>query len=469
MLGISRVELNDPAGAAQALTRFFQLDPEGKAAAPASAGSFRKLLVRSLLKNRQPVEARRAAEPLLAAGPDPEASWLLGRCFLQVGEWGRAAALDDQGRPFRASHPFEAEPAPYVGSVRCAECHREISQTVLAGRHAMTFAGARELRDLSIPQERLPDPGNPQVTHEFKRDGDSIRVETRAGDRLRRAVVDYAFGARDHLMSFVGRDEEGRWRTIRLSHYESPRGSGWYLATGLPPRPEDEGEYLGKTMVDHDGVRRCLYCHTTNFRAVLDQTGPEAADRSIGCETCHGPGAHHLAAVDAGFTDLAIASFRKASGSRINGLCGQCHSLGETSVISAPRTDPVWLRFQALTLTWSRCYSQGGETLNCMTCHDPHEGVETSAERNEAHCLSCHGPEPATAVGLVHSAASSGSTQPTHLSRAGQHNGAAKTTCPVDPSKGCIKCHMPRVWVQSTHSFKTDHYIRVHDRPPSKN
>ena len=51
---------------------------------------------------------------------------------------------------------------------------------------------------------------------------------------------------------------------------------------------------------------RCLFCHTTNFRAVLDEKGPEAKDLSIGCERCHGPGGHHIAAAEAGFADLAI-------------------------------------------------------------------------------------------------------------------------------------------------------------------
>ena len=39
-----------------------------------------------------------------------------------------------------------------------------------------------------------------------------------------------------------------------------------------------------------------------------------------------------------------------------------------------------------------------------------------------------------------------------------------RSTCPVDPAKGCIECHMPSAWQQSTHSFKTDHFIRVRDR-----
>ena len=44
------------------------------------------------------------------------------------------------------------------------------------------------------------------------------------------------------------------------------------------------------------------------------------------------------------------------------------------------------------------------------------------------------------------------------------HRPAAKVTaarCPINSTLGCIDCHMPRIWVESTHSFKTDHFIRV--------
>ena len=240
-----------------------------------------------------------------------------------------------------------------------------------------------------------------------------------ADSKVFSAVIDYAFGSRDHFMSFVGRDDQGQWRTIRMSHYESPRGQGWDVATGHPAHPADTEEFLGKPMVDGDGVRRRLYCHTTNFRAVLNDSGPEAADHSIGCEACHGPGAHHVAAASQGVADMAIAYPRKATGPMINKLCGQCHTLADTNVISAPRTDPVWFRFQALTLTWSRCYIESAEKLNCVTCHDPHRDADRSARRNEAKCLSCH------------------------------TSGARATVCSVNPSRGCVECHMPRAWVES--------------------
>ena len=97
-------------------------------------------------------------------------------------------------------------------------------------------------------------------------------------------------------------------------YYRSPRGTGWDVATGLPRRPADQEGYLGKKMFAEDGVRRCVSCHTTNVHSILHEAGPESADHSIGCERCHGPGGHHVAAVAAGFSDLAIVSPGRAAG-----------------------------------------------------------------------------------------------------------------------------------------------------------
>jgi nitrate reductase cytochrome c-type subunit len=301
------------------------------------------------------------------------------------------------------------------------------------------------------------DPGNPQVTHQFSRDGDTVRLETHAGGQVFRAVVDYAFGALDHFTTFVGRDDHDRSFMLRMSAYDSPKALAWDVASGLPAQPSDQEEYLGKNLVEGDGVRRCLFCHTTNFRAVMNQVGPEAADRAIGCEKCHGPGGHHVLAADAGFHDLAIGSPSKASPSAINQVCGLCHGFPDPEMLSRSRTDPALLRFQSVTMTWSRCYSESDGKLSCVTCHDPHRDAETSVAVNETKCLSCHAVDPrqTAATGAAGGTRSSAEDQPAKKSN---------TSCPVNPTKGCLECHMPRTWQKDTHSFKTDHFIRIREQ-----
>ncbi len=177
---------------------------------------------------------------------------------------------------------------------------------------------------------------------------------------------------------------------LRISAFETPEGTGWDLSTGLATQPEDEEAYLGEKMVERDGVRRCLSCHTTSVHAVLKDAGPEAADHSIGCEACHGPGGHHEAAVTAGFSDSAIAGTRASSAAEINQTCGRCHGFPRWEKLALSRTDPALYRFQALGMSWSRCYAESDGILSCVTCHDPHRNVQTSVAINEGKCLSCH-------------------------------------------------------------------------------
>jgi formate-dependent nitrite reductase cytochrome c552 subunit len=463
ILGAARAELQDPKGAAAALTRWLALDPAGRAPAPEPPDRFRRLLARSLLKSGQPEEARTVLLPLLAPGPDPEASWLLGRSFIQQANWNKASAALDQAGPYRAQNPLEFEPAPYVGESRCAECHRTQFHSLRASRHATTFSRARELGGLPLPEDPLPDPGNPVVSHRLWREGSSLSYETTTGQRVRRAVVDYAFGSRDHYSTFVGRDDDGREVMLRMSYYDSPRGAGWDISTGLPIHPPSTDEYLGKTMFEGDGVRRCLYCHTTNIRDALTESGPTAADHSIGCERCHGPGAHHVAAVQGGFSDPAIAATSDDSPAEIDRMCGKCHAIQRPEVIQAPQSDPVWYRFPSLTLTWSRCYSESAGRMGCVTCHEPHGNAERSPARNEAKCLLCHSSSPAArrAEATVPSSSGRQSAGPNEQAPAP----TVAAACPVNPVRGCIDCHMPRLWSQSTHSFKTDHFIRIRERP----
>ncbi len=214
------------------------------------------------------------------------------------------------------------------------------------------------------------------------------------------------------------------------------------MCCNRPPQPSTSASALTA-----DAVRRCVLCHVTDPRATLEQTGPTASDHGIGCERCHGPGGNHVLAVATGFPDLAIARPSLVSGGPIVKLCGQCHSpLGRE--VSPEESTAV--RFQATTLTWSRCYSESDNALDCVSCHDPHRNVTKSPEAYESKCLSCHsGPD---AGGLArsrgHKIKPQGAVEPAR--------------CPVNPKTGCISCHMPAVRDVVPHSTFTDHFIRVH-------
>ena len=190
-------------------------------------------------------------------------------------------------------------------------------------------------------------------------------------------------GSNHQGRSFLAHDRQGQARELRLSQY--PSAPFWSRTSEHPVKPPGPDGYLGRPIPD-ESVRRCVHCHSTNFRAIQDPEGrPEAGDHGIGCERCHGPGGHHLRAVDAKFPDLAIARPKIATAAQVVSICAQCHKAPE----SASPLSPTYIRFQVPTLVRSRCYTESG-SLSCVTCHNPHRDASRNASDYEAICLQCH-------------------------------------------------------------------------------
>jgi hypothetical protein len=258
------------------------------------------------------------------------------------------------------------------------------------------------------------------------------------------AVVEYAMGSNHQGRTFVGRDRQGQARELRESQY--PSEPHWDRTSEHPDRPPDPEGYLGRPVAD-ESVRRCVHCHSTNFRAIQHPEGrPEAADHGIGCERCHGPGGHHVRAVEVKFPDPAIARPRLASAAGVVALCGQCHKAPE----SASPSSPNFIRFQAPTLVLSRCYTESGK-LSCVTCHDPHRDAGRNPAEYEAICLQCH-PNPG---------------MPPAQQGRGPRPDRTWKSCPVNPASDCLRCHMPRVPDAVPRAVFTDHQIRVREKPGS--
>jgi tetratricopeptide (TPR) repeat protein len=434
---------DDQEGAALHLHRALDLDPAPRGGID-SPVPYRKLLAQALLRTGRPAEAIRQLQTVLTAGPDPEASWLLSRSYLQTRSIREASTALEQSEKYREQHPLVPEPALYVGSARCASCHASIYKSEQTSLHSSTFQRGTELKGLPLPDHPIRDPAEGGVSHTIKRLDGQVELETRDHDKAYRALVDYAFGSGDRGLSLVGHDHSGRVRELRLSYYAD--GSAWDVTSGhLSQRPSGEN-FLGRPL-SADDVQSCLFCHTTVARSARDRTGPEGVDRGIGCERCHGPGGNHLTAVELGFPDLAIARPGPNSGPQVVKMCAQCHS---PLVQEVSKTDPIAVRFPGTTLTWSKCFTASNATFDCLTCHNPHRNAEKSPAFYEDKCLSCHSKPAALTSNTPHGP-----------------DGSRQTVCPVSPQKGCLTCHMPTVKTAIPHSTFTDHDIRVHPRTDS--
>ena len=445
LLGSIRDRLSDPIGAAEALERALRLDPTLKDLDPGPL-SARKLLARNDLKVGKFTPARDQLRQVLEAGPDPEASWLLSRTWLQEGRFEEATSAAKAAGTYGEDHPLAFEPAPLVGSIACAGCHEAIHRSQQSSRHARTYMTGKDLARLTLPAATQADPADPKaIDHTARRVGDRVDWESRVEGTTARAIIEHAFGSGDRGVTPVGRDEAGRLREIRLSRFGEI--DAWDVTAGHPTRPDPctAEETLGR-LLTADELRNCLGCHTTDPRAARDRVGPTAMERGIGCERCHGPGGNHLESVAAGFADPAIARPKRANAEQVTRLCAECHSPTTRTVRPS---DPDAVRFQGTTLTWSRCYQESRGGMSCVTCHDPHRDASRSTAIYEAKCLACH---PAGRL--------ASSKEPESLpSLEGKVQGA---TCPVNPSSGCVKCHMPSIGSAVPHTTFTDHQIRVH-------
>ena len=441
ILGVLDVEHADPAGAASALDAALRSDPKlaGGITSPLEA---RKLLAGAFLRTDEADRALEALRPALAPGGDPEASWLSSRVFLRRKDVSRATEALARSGEFRKDDPTRPEPAPYAGSKACASCHASIYQSQRKGRHARSFLDAADLKNIRLPDGPVADKVLPGTSHTLRREGDAIRLTTRTESRELTALIAYAVGSGDRGLTMVARDDEGLSRVCRVSSYLG--GTLWDLTSNAAdPHADDRGGPLGRPM-SPGATEKCVDCHVTSLRAARDRTAPEAADRGIGCERCHGPGGNHLVAMDLNFPDPAIARPSRATGAQVVKLCGTCHNADDPSMTEA---DPRFVRFQASSLPLSRCYTESLGAMSCVTCHDPHRDVDTDPASYEARCLDCHGPA---------------STEPVKTRRRAPitAEGMRRVPCPVNPTSGCVECHMPKVEGAAPHATFSDHRIR---------
>ncbi len=449
MLGTSQFTMDDPAGAAETLTRGLKLDPEA-AKAPLAPAVYRRILARCLLSLGRAAEADEWLKPLLTSAGygsvDTEAAWLASRSALQQKQFDRFQTELDRSGTYRVSNPLVPEPSLYAGSASCDACHGEISKAYEPSRHSRTFHHDAGLLALPRPPAPLADPDDPKVTHTFVQDGKKLKVRTNIQSRIYEVVVDYAFGTKDRYLTMVGRDGDDRPRALRLSYFHEPTRSGWGRTAGDVGTASNLQNLRGQLVDVRDGIVRCLQCHVTNPRQFRDPdkigSGPEVADPGIGCERCHGPGGNHILAVKADLTDRAIVNVGPDSGEAASVQCRDCHIVGDASEISNRREESVWVRSPGITMTFSRCYTESSGELSCLTCHDAHRDSERSASFYEQKCLACH--HAAVAAAASAKVASRGGV------------------CKVNPAHDCLKCHMPKVPMPVLHTSLTDHYIRVH-------
>ena len=323
--------------------------------------------------------------------------------------------------------------ADFVGSTTCQECHSAVADQWRSSQHAAAMAEATEATVLGRFDNATVKYGDVTTTF-FRRDGRFL-VRTDGPDgRLADFEIAYTFGVAP-LQQYLVRFPGGRIQALGIawdSRAASEGGQRWFhLYQNETIRHDDPLHWTG---IQQNWNFMCADCHSTNVRKGYDQGRREFqttwSEISVGCESCHGPGARHVTLARAGKITSADTGLTAAlderrnvtwradpqSGNPVRGaprtsnreidVCARCHARRTQLTDEWHAGQPFENGFRPAALEPSLYYADGQQReevytigsfvqsrmhaagVTCSDCHNPHSG-QLRAPGN-ATCAQCH-------------------------------------------------------------------------------
>ena len=370
-------------------------------------------------------------------------------------------------------------PAGYAGSAACISCHGAETKAWLASHHAHAMATATPATvSGNFNNQRIAFNG---ATAHFYRDGSRFMAETEGRDgNLAPFQITHTFGVAP-LQQYLVTFPDGRLQVLPWAWDTRPKSAGgqrWFHMYQDRPIPSADPLHWTRGMQNWNFM--CAECHSTslqkNYDAATDTFHTNFSEISVGCETCHGPAAGHIAWANAGHdaaqknhgfaTTIAARSTPDwtadpKTGSPAHGVSRPVGDEVETCAICHSRRGEIaenWRPGEPLTQTHLPSLLEAGlfeadgqmkdEVFNdqsfkqslmyargvvCTDCHDPHAGTLKLA--GAAVCSQCH--QPAHFATAAHTGHKPGANAPT-----------------------CISCHMP-VRTYMVVDPRHDHSFRI--------
>jgi tetratricopeptide (TPR) repeat protein len=354
-----------------------------------------------------------------------------------------------------------AEPL-YVGSEKCAGCHKPAFDKWKVSNHALAMQAAK-------PETVLGDFSGATWKHRgktwrfYRRDGKFLVQAEGPDGALHEYEIAYTFGIRplqQYLVPFPG----GRLQCLSAA-WDTERKRWFFVYPGRDDIPPDD--WLHWTRPGQNWNTMCADCHSTavqkRYDVEADLFRTTWSEIAVGCEACHGPGSLHVAWADQpAMARPAVENFALTTRTSnlpnvayVN-LCMSCHSrraqFADQGWPGGEPLDhylPVTLGpgvfypdgqildedFEYHSFVQSKMYARG---VKCGDCHDVHR-ARRYKEGNEL-CTRCH-------------RADTYDVETHHF-----HKKLVKGR----PSDGalCTSCHMPGQYYMVVH-FRRDHSMRV--------
>lgn len=388
---------------------------------------------------------KRTSTPAGSRRPVPYWIWVIaGLCGCI---FGLARCMGDTHGPAAVTNTRGDE---YVGSAACQKCHGAIAKSYAHTAHAWS----------SRPAEKQFikgsfDPGNNSFSfndYSALPASVEVRMEQRDSGLFQVAYINGMPRRAERFGVVMGAGVKAQsylyWRgnqLLQLPVSWFAATAGWVNSPGFPT----EQVKFNRLIPAH-----CMECHSTmadllpTTETIPGPNPPAFFDRArmiygVGCENCHGPGGRHAAyqaAHPEDHTAKYIVNPARLSRERRLDICADCHSGIRTSVLppfsfeagdtlsnyfgDTPAVDTGHAEVhgnQYGLLAASRCFRVSG-TMECRTCHAPHQQEESDLAVYSQVCMSCH--------------------QPAAMLK--RHKPPGEPTTPVaDITHNCIDCHMP--------------------------
>jgi tetratricopeptide (TPR) repeat protein len=330
-------------------------------------------------------------------------------------------------------------PDAYLGNVACASCHAAIYGSY--SKTAMAHASGPAMQELT-PADFVHQPSGVHYRVYAENNAAWLSFE-RAGDPGVR-------GKRE-LLYFIGSGRRGRSYLFAEDGFLFESPINWYTDRHIWDMAPAYGDSR-EIPLNLPAFTSCLHCHVSGMQPPAQGTEnrypvPVFTQDGVGCERCHGPGAAHLAGGP-------IVNPAMLSPDRRDAVCMQCHLEANIAierrgrhaydfrpgdnlddyvrhyiVVDGARTGlGAVSQFEALAQ--STCKKKSGDTMSCMSCHDPHYSPSKDERTGfyRGKCLACHG----TSFGAKH----------------------------YTEQPDCTRCHMPSLLsADVAHTEVTDHRI----------
>lgn len=325
----------------------------------------------------------------------------------------------------------------YTGPEACAPCHKPEFEAWKSSQMAHAIHPAAKSSFLLA---------RPHMTYQWGRY--SYRIDD-SGNQAIYTVIDGKTTLSIPLLWAYGEGVVGQAFVFRIgqTYYEAevayyPVLNGLAVVAGLSRTPPPTLQQAFGLPLSSSAARQCIACHTT-AAVTENQLRVNSMILGVTCEACHGPGARHVAAMSglAQGAKPALSFIYDPASLAPGGMenfCGACHRTS-LRVITEGLHGLDTVHYEPYRLEMSQCWIMS-QQITCITCHNPHQPVQTNPSAYDSDCLTCHS---------------------LHSSKTGSSSSAVTgKTCPV-AARNCVVCHMPKCRLPLSPFTMSDHFIRI--------